>query len=267
MTQRAIDVHVHIGRTIAIDVQHSHTQYLKTMRSANIEQAILSPMSGGRQTDGIQDTMRENNAIAQAMREEPVRFPVGLATIEIRHEEKALEELERSFDVLGLRGLVFHAMFSGFFLGVGNVLDPLLDFANQREALCLMHAMPESGDFAMESPRAIGDLAGRYRDMVFVMGHPAITADQRSISIEAAKGRDNVYVDLAYQDNPETVEIYVRTLGPEHILFGSDAPFRQPLPTIHSVEAARISDDARERILYKNAADLIERYSLARASA
>jgi hypothetical protein len=53
----------------------------------------------------------------------------------------------------------------------------------------------------------------------------------------------------------------VRALGAERVLFGSDAPYRDPQDTIRSVEAARISDDAKERILYRNAIELIDRYS------
>jgi predicted TIM-barrel fold metal-dependent hydrolase len=255
-----IDVHAHLGRTVSTGEGQDVSDYLETMRTANIEQAILSPVAGGRQADGVLDSMRENDAIAAAMRAEPSRFPVGLASVEVRHEERALAELERAFDELGLRGLVFHAMFSGFSVGVGPPLDPLLDLADQRGALCLMHAMPEAGAFSMESPRAIGRLADRYPRITFIMGHPAITEDERAVAIEAAAGRGNIFVDLAFQSRPETVEVFVRALGAERVLFGSDAPFRDPVPTIRSVEEADVSDEAKERILFRNASELIDRF-------
>ena len=260
MSGPVIDVHAHIGRTVWTGQGQTFSAYLETMRAANIDQAILSPVAGGRAADGARDTMRENDAIAEAMREEPLRFPVGLATVEVRHEELALLELERALDTLGLHGVAFHAMFSGFVVGAGGVLDPLLELADQREALCLMHAMPEAGAFSMESPRAIGELAERYPRVTFIMGHPAISADERAVAVEAAAGRENVYLDLAYQASSETVEVLVRALGAERVLFGSDAPFCDPLPTIRSVAAARVSDDAKERILGGNARELIERH-------
>jgi predicted TIM-barrel fold metal-dependent hydrolase len=256
-----IDVHAHIGRTIATGKAHTYAEYIETMRASGIRCAILSPMAGGRQADGVRDTMRENDAIAEAVNAHPDRFPIGLATVEVRHEEKALEELKRAFGELGLRGLSFHAMFSGFFVGRGRVLDPLLDYANQRGALCLMHAMPEAGEHAMEPPEAIGELATRFPEVVFIMGHPAITNDQRARSIEAARGRDNVYVDLALETSPETTEVFVAALGAERVLFGSDAPFRDPRVTIRAIEAAQIGDNAKERILHRNAAELIDRFA------
>jgi uncharacterized protein len=262
MSHGIVDVHAHIGRTVAMGVTHTHSDYLETMRVAHIEKAILSPMAGGRQADGVRDTIRENDAIAEAMRAEPVRFPVGLATVEVRHEERALQELERAFRTLGLQGLMLHAMFSGFSIGSGDVLDALLDLVSEHEAICLIHAMPEAGDFSMESPRAIGDLAARYPRITFIMGHPAITEEQRAVAIEAAIGRENVYVDIAYRSSPETIEVFFRTLGAERILFGSDAPFCDPGIILRSVEAARISDEAKERILYRNGAELIDRYAI-----
>ena len=261
MRSRVIDVHAHIGRTVAIGAAHTHTEYLETMHSAGIDVAVLSPMAGGRQAEGVRDTMRENDAIADAVREHPTRFPVGLATVEVRHEEKAIEELRRAYDELGLHGVAFHAMFSGFSVGQGTVLDPLLGLTNERAGLCLMHAMPEAGEFSMESPRAIGDLASRYPAVTFIMGHPAMTADQRAVSVEAAIGRENIYLDLAYQADPQTVEVLVRALGAERLLFGSDAPFRDPAATIRSIEAAQITDAEREQILHLNAAELINRQS------
>jgi predicted TIM-barrel fold metal-dependent hydrolase len=256
-----IDVHAHIGRSVGFDRAQSYEQCVATMDAANIQHAIISPAAAGRQADGVRDSMRQNDAIADAMSADPLRFPLGLAAVEVRHEERALEELERCFNELGLRGVVFHAMFSGFSVREDGVLAPLLDFVNARGGLCLMHAMPDTGPFAMESPREIGKLAERYPGVIFVMGHPAITEDQRAVAIEAALGRDNLYLDLAFQESPATVEVLVRALGAERVLFGSDAPYRDPQTTIRSVEAARLSDDAKEMILYRNALELLRRYS------
>ena len=104
MSRRVIDVHAHIGRTVSTGEGQDLADCLETMRVANIEQAILSPVAGGRQADGVLDSMRENDAIAAALHAQPERFPIGLASVEVRHEERALAELERAFDELGLRG-------------------------------------------------------------------------------------------------------------------------------------------------------------------
>jgi uncharacterized protein len=251
-----IDVHAHIGHTIATNLGQTYTEYLHTMNTLNIRQAIISVAAGGRQAEGIHDTRRENEVIAEAMRAHPERFPVGLAGLEPRHQERAVEELDRAITQLGLRGMVFHATFSGFFVGTGHVLDPIFDLANYFGALCLMHSTPD----AMAAPEAIGTLAARYPRVTIIMGHPLFTPAQRDGAIAAVKAQDNLYLDLSYQQDTANAELTVQTLGAERVLFGSDAPYYDPSATIRSIEEARISDEAKERILYRNGAELIERF-------
>jgi uncharacterized protein len=252
-----IDVHAHIGHNVHFDAGQTYRQYLETMARVGIEKAVLSVATGGRQVDGLIDSMRQNDTIAEAMRAHPDRFPVGLACVEVRHAEKAVEELERAFTELGLQGMVFHPTFEGIILGATKVLDPLFELASAHRALCLYHATTDM----LAPPRALGELAERYPDVTLIMGHPAMTPAQREECVEASRGRENVWVDLAYQEDPETTEYLVGHLGAERVLFGSDAPFYDIDATVASVRAARISDEARERILYANAAELVARFA------
>ncbi len=256
MSRAVIDVHAHVGHTLATNIGQTYAEYLRTMDALNIRRAIISVAAGGRQAEGIHDTRRENDVIAEAMQTHPDRFPVGLAGLEPRHQEKAVEELDRAVSRLGLHGMVFHATFSGFFVGTGNVLDPIFDLANDFGALCLMHSTPD----AMAAPEAIGTLAACYPRVTIIMGHPLFTPDQRNGAIAAVKAQDNLYLDLAYQQDPANTELTVQALGAERVLFGSDAPYYDPAATIRSIEEARISDEAKERILYRNGAELIERF-------
>jgi predicted TIM-barrel fold metal-dependent hydrolase len=250
-----IDVHVHVGHNIVFDTGQTPDECLAAMDRSGVARAIVSAVAGGRQVDGIADTMRLNDAIAEAVRTHPDRFPIGLAGIEIRHDEKAVDELERAFTQLGLRGMVLHPTFEGILVGSTDVLDPLFELAAKFGGLCLLHATPD----AMGSPRAIAELAARYPAVTVIMGHPALTRAQRDEATAAVADRDNVYVDVAYQHDPQNTEALVAALGPDRVLFGSDAPFYDVGATLDSVRRAALSDDARERILHHNAAALIDR--------
>jgi predicted TIM-barrel fold metal-dependent hydrolase len=258
-----IDVHAHIGHTIASHTGQTYDEYLATMDRLGIERAIISVAAGGRQVDGLRDSMRQNDTIAEAMRAHPDRFPVGLAGVEVRHAEKAVEELERAFTELGLQGMVFHPTFEGLMVGFTDVLDPLFELATEFSALCLMHATTDM----MGSPVEIARLAGRYPGVTMIMGHPALAPAQRDEAVEAARGHDNLFVDVAYQQDPATTEILVNALGAEHVIFGSDAPFYDIAATIESVRGAQIPDEARERVLYGNGAALIDQFSAPRRRA
>jgi len=96
-----------------------------------------------------------------------------------------------------------------------------------------------------------------------------ILAHLRWGAIPLAKRYDNVYLDTTYMD-ALTVEIGVDALGPDKILFGSDAaegfdvgreparprPRRSYASLVAGLQARGIPDAALERILYENARTL-----------
>ncbi len=102
-----------------------------------------------------------------------------------------------------------------------------------------------------------------YPDVILILAH------LRWGAIPLVKRYDNVYVDTTYMD-PVTVEIGVDALGPDRILFGTDAaegfeigrpparvrPPRSYAGLIADLQARGIPDAALEKILYTNARDL-----------
>ena len=99
-----------------------------------------------------------------------------------------------------------------------------------------------------------------YRDVVLILAHLRVGA------IPLAKRYDNVYLDTTYVD-PLMVEIGIDALGPDKILFGSDAaegfdvgrtpgrerPRRSYAGLIGGLQSRGISEPALEKILHLNA--------------
>jgi len=99
-----------------------------------------------------------------------------------------------------------------------------------------------------------------YPDVVLILAH------LRMGSIPLAKRYDNIYVDTTYID-PMIVEVGVDALGPEKILFGSDAaegfnvghpvmrqrPQRSYSGLVRGLQERGIPEPALEKILYQNA--------------
>ena len=253
------DVHTHLGRTVSSGIGQDVDTCLATMDRAGIARAVLSVAAGGRQVEGLRDTMGQNDAVADAVRAHPTRFPVGLAAVEIRHEEWAALELERALSELGLRGLVVHPTLEGVLVGGTDRLDPLLDLLDQHAGLCLMHATRTS------TPASVCALAARWPHATFLLGHPSV-ADLRIEGVaEEIATLGNVYVDVAYQDDPGHVEAVVALLGAERVFFGSDSPFYNPTAVIGAVHAAHLSDADRDRLLRRNGEELITRLAAAHA--
>jgi predicted TIM-barrel fold metal-dependent hydrolase len=249
---RIVDVHAHIGRTVTSDIGQSVDEWVSLMAAAGIDQAVISVAAGGVQAEGIADTRRANDAIAAAVRDRPDLFPLGLASVEVRHGDAGLAEVRRVFDDLGLGGLAFHATFEGFTVS-SPAFAAVLDAVGDRRALVLVHSTPD----AKASPGAIAEVAGRYPHLEFVMGHPVFTPEQRTDAVTALHSTSNLSLDIAYQSDPATTTFFVRELGAERILFGSDAPFFSPEAVIASVGEAEIGENARSLILAGNAERLI----------
>jgi predicted TIM-barrel fold metal-dependent hydrolase len=246
-----IDAHSHIGRTVTNGVGQDVQAWLAKMDAVGIAQAIISVAAGGVQAEGLLDTRRANDAIAEAVARHPERFPVGLASIEVRHGEAGLAEVRRAFEI-GLKGLVFHATFEGFGLD-SPVFESILRSLGPGPALVLVHATTD----AKSNPRSIGSVAERFPHIEFLAGHPVFTEDQREQCVKAIQSNANLNLDVSYQADPAIMEYFVREVGAERVLFGSDAPYFEPARVIASIESAKITEADRELIFSGNAKRLI----------
>ncbi|MDB5561750.1 MAG: amidohydrolase 2 [Hyphomicrobiales bacterium] len=252
MARQIIDTHSHIGTTITSGVGQDADTWLAKMDAAGIDQSIISVAAGGLQAEGLADTRRMNDIIAQAVRAKPDRFPIGLAGIEVRHGEAGHAEVRRAMNELGLKGLVFHATFEGFSVD-SPAFHAALGALGGKKALILLHSTPDG----RANPNAISKVAEQFPHLTFVLGHPVFTPDQRAQAADAVKTHANIHLDLAYQDDPKTTEFFVREVGADRVFYGSDAPYYEPASVIASIEAAEISDSDRELILGGNAKRLI----------
>jgi predicted TIM-barrel fold metal-dependent hydrolase len=75
--------------------------------------------------------------------------------------------------------------------------------------------------------------------------------------LAAFKGKENCYFDTALASR-ETILRFVKEIGAERILFGSDIPFGTMKNELAKVLSLPISDDEKELILSKNVKRLIE---------
>lgn len=70
--------------------------------------------------------------------------------------------------------------------------------------------------------------------------------------------RDNVWMDIAHVQHPtNSLEKLLDAIGGSRVLFGSNAPIFYPYANVFRVMNSKISDEDRERILWKNALGLL----------
>lgn len=251
-----IDVHCHIGTTVsrAPTVGQSVGRYMARMASSGVTAAILSPTAGGPQAGGVADTRRQNAEVARACRRYPDRFPIGLAGIEVRHEQAGVDELRRSMMDDGLVGFMCHPALSGHSLGAE--VHPFLEVVAEGNGLCLLHQAGSTANIAA--------YARRFPSVTFIIGHVSMNRAGHDDAIRQCADVENIWYDIAQKPTPEELSWGLRHLldglGSDRLMFGSDAPYYNFRLVQTLVEEADIDDTAKDSIAHGAAARLIRSF-------
>ena len=161
----------------------------------------------------------------------------------------------------GFYGLKIHPVLDHYAV-TRAALDEVFGCAQEHGWPILTHTDVDGTSMAAD---CYEPLIQAYPDVALILAHLRLGA------IPLAKRYDNVYLDTTYVD-PLTVEVGVDALGPDKILFGSDAaegfdvgrppgrvrPRRSYASLVEGLRARGIPDAALEWILYRNARTLFK---------
>lgn len=110
----------------------------------------------------------------------------------------------------------------------------------------------------VSSVDVIGELKGAVeanRDIRFLVSGATLAEANANKDLFT---RDNVWMDISSLQHPtNSLNKLIDAIGSHHILFGSNAPIFYPYANVFRVMNSEISDDDRERILWRNAAELL----------
>jgi predicted TIM-barrel fold metal-dependent hydrolase len=190
-----------------------------------------------------------NDEIAGAARDAPHRF-IGFATINPWMRADGVAELRRAHDELGLAGLVIHPMLHGY-----EANDPLV-FPLVEEALKLrMPVYVTGGAPLLAVPYKIADLAGRYPEGRFIMGHAGW--DFHFDVLYCLDACPNLWAETS-KNELANLESIAKTRGAGRLLFGSDYPFSSYESEIVKVRLTPgLTEADAERVLGLNALELL----------
>jgi len=122
-------------------------------------------------------------------------------------------------------------------------------FANERRLPVLLHTW---GDIKQLEP-----IFERYQQTLILLGHAG--SSNPETYVEYGRRYGNLYLELCYSAAPYgLVEFFVRELGPERILFGSDAPWISLAHQLGRVLFADIPDDQKKVLLVENPKRILE---------
>jgi predicted TIM-barrel fold metal-dependent hydrolase len=130
-------------------------------------------------------------------------------------------------------------------------MNRLFDFASARRLFVLVHTWLDNDSYGNQD--LFASVAATHPEIKWIMGHSG--GPYGSVhAVELAQKTANICLDLTLSMCPaRQVEFFVREVGSERVLFGTDSPFLDPRPQVGRVALAEISEQDRINIFGANA--------------
>ncbi len=243
-----VDFHCHFSRSFFRfrEYRMNAEALLREMDNHGVTRAVVSAAG----EFAAYWNIRGNDDIAVLAQRFPERI-TGFATINPWMRGKGLQELRRSRELLGLTGLVLHPMLQGF-----EANDPLVFPLVERAIQLGMPIYVTGGAPLLAVPYKIADLAGRYPEGRFIMGHAGW--DFHFDVLYCLNAHPNLWAETS-KNELCNLEAITRGVGIDRLLFGSDYPFSTYASEIEKIRLLPGLDAADvDRILSGNAIRLLE---------
>ena len=131
-------------------------------------------------------------------------------------------------------------------------LDPIIARAAELKAPVMQHTWYKAGGNLQgeSNPLDVVDLAKRHPKATLICGH---TGGDWQLGIRAIRGTASLYTETGGSDPTSGfIEMAVRELGADRVIYGSDAGGRSFASQLAKVQGADVSDDAKKKILGEN---------------
>lgn len=252
---KIIDTHMHYGADPAI-AEHTTVPYLaydqpesviRCLDEYGIGQVVLVTPDRVLNPPSDFDYRQANEAIARAVASYPDRI---LGTIRINPlfgEQFVWSTVKHFVENRGLRGIKMLARVDFYNPTSMHVVGPVFEAAARYDIPILFH----SGHPSRDLPSLQGYAARQFPDTRVVIAHMGLH-DYVSETIIVCKENPNVFADMS-QAWPYDIKTFVRAVGADKLLYGSDAPFQSPKVERVKIEECRFSDHEMELIFFRNA--------------
>ena len=204
-----------------------------------------------------------NDYVIESVQRFPLRLK-GFCAVNPRWGTAAVAEVERCAQA-GLVGIgELHPDTQGFDLGDRAIMTPLVEAAMSLGMPILTHASEPVGHLyagkGHTTPEVLCRFIDSYPDVTLICAHWGGGLPFYSLMPEVSQALQRVFFDTAaspFLYRPEVIPVVVGLVGEDKVLLGTDYPLIEQNRLIRQVIEAPISDEAKEGILYANAARLL----------
>ena len=245
-----VDAHAHVlhegGQGAGVNYvmyQGDAEGLLEVNRWCGIDRVALMSWNGPCCTDAPAG----NEIVWRAMQRFGDRI-IGVAVIDPTHmsPEEIEAEIRRRYQEQKFVGLKPYPHMNLSYEEEG--FAPWWEFGDAHQLYGLMHVAASTGGVA-----AVGRLAARYPRMSWIIPHAGGSFGFAEEVAACVREHENVYAELTLTSvTNRVIEYLVEAVGDEHVLFGTDAPMRDPRPQLGWVVWADLPLASKKKILGEN---------------
>lgn len=245
-----IDCHAHLDtyQTMHIPFDADLAALVRMMDLCGYEAAALSHDAAI-----ASDFVTGNRIACEAAAGHPGRIAVYLAFNPNYPPEIGLADIEAHARDRGVVGIKLHTTTHQMPAGDPRWY-PAYECARRRHWIVISHT------WGVADIKGIEHMAKRYPEVPIIMGHSGgyeFAAVYEAMRV--ARENANAFLDLTLSGHFEgLVEVFVKDVRADKVLFGSDVPFIDPRGSIGRVAFARIPDADKEKILGNNMRALLK---------
>ena len=237
----------------------SAEELVSTMDGAGIDVSVMQGI--GWNDVGL--ARHANDYAIEAVRRFPMRLR-GFCSVNPRWGAAAVAEVERCAKA-GLSGIgELHPDTQGFDLGDEATMAPIVEAAMALGMPILTHASePVGHPYAGKgrtTPEVLERFIAGFPDATLICAHWGGGLPFYALMPEVLASLQNVFFDTAaspFLYRPDVFPTVVQLVGDDKVLLGTDYPLIDQKRLIRQVTNAPISDEAKDGILYTNAARLL----------
>jgi uncharacterized protein len=241
------DLHTHLASPLTGTPEARMAELMAGADRMGIERVVVF-MGVQFQTTPTPEQFRTQNDELLSALEHWQHRAFGLAYVSPQYPEESLAEIDR---------LIARGPLVGIKLWVARrcsepELDPLVTRCAELKALVFQHTwLKSTGNLPGEStPFDLATLARRHPTIPMVLGH---SGGNWELGLRAVRDLPNVFVETAgFDPTAGFVEMAVREIGADRILFGSDAPGRSFASQLAKVTSATLDPVSQRAILRLN---------------
>jgi predicted TIM-barrel fold metal-dependent hydrolase len=242
------DLHCHMSGVPGRTPQERMSQLIEIADRMGIERLCVYMGMPWSKNPSPQKLREENDQVLQALEHHQDRV-FGFVYVSGEHVEASIAEIDRCVrdgPMVGIKLWVAKKCNAGD-------LDAIIERAAALKAVIFQHTWFKTDGTTYpgeSSPYDLVELAKRHPGVPLICGH---TGGTWELGIRAVRSIPTISIDLAGSDPTSgLVEMAVRELGAERIIYGSDSGGRSFASQLGKVYGAELADEPRRLILAGN---------------